>query len=432
MRGNAPARFGTGEKMRHYRVSESYLSSYNSVFKIRNTNISGITGQSLYQNGTSKKNNPRLGKNEFLVPVLYETAIKIAVAQKKALSEDYTLVVYEAYRPTFAQNKIYAAYSPLVTAEIRGDYPVSWFIASGKSNHQEGYAVDLSLAKVTAMSFTNLSNPAYKIANLTVTNCTMITPIHDLTVDSAVYNYQSGMVIYDKTAWQSYTKTTAFAGNADSQRLQKYMTDAGLTPFAAEWWHFNDVDARAALGDLSVITGNWELTTNRSIIETSTGSSAANGDTITIFSEDDGLVTKLSHDGNPVGTSDAWYTADGKNYPAYCLDPTKPGVGERGSSYDVTVSNTGITDPKIYGIILAGYPYKSLSELGLPNAWEAAFATKFALKIYIEDKIGHRNISGWSPINIAFAPSFEKTAFAVSTDAPFAQSTTILYEDNSF
>ena len=113
-------------------------NSYNSVLKIRGANIAGITGTSLYQNGTSKKSNPRLGKDEFLVPVLYETAIKLAAAQKKALSDDYTLVMYEAYRPTFAQDKIYNAYSPLVTPSVRGDYPTSWFIASGKSNHQEG------------------------------------------------------------------------------------------------------------------------------------------------------------------------------------------------------------------------------------------------------------------------------------------------------
>ena len=126
---------------------------------------------------------------------------------------------------------------------------------------------------------------------------------------------------------------------------------------------------------------------------------ASSGDKITIFSEDDALVYKLKHNGTSVGTSDAWYTTDGKNYPAYCLDPQKPGVGERGGLYDVTIANTNITNPKIHGIILAGYPYKTFTELGLPNAWEAAFATKFALKIYLENKSGHRDISGWSPVN---------------------------------
>ncbi|MCL2775680.1 MAG: D-alanyl-D-alanine carboxypeptidase family protein, partial [Oscillospiraceae bacterium] len=270
-------------------IKYDITNSYSSVFKIRGANIAGLTGTSLYQNGTSKKNNPRLGKDEFLVPVLYETAIKIAAAQKKALSEDYTFVIYEAYRPTYAQNKIYSAYSPLVTADITGEYPVSWFAASGKSNHQEGYAVDLSLAKVNSVSFVPLANPAYKIANLTFTNCNMVTPIHDLTVDSAVYQYQAGMVIYDKTAWQSYTQTAAFAGNADCKRLQKYCTDAGLTPFASEWWHMNDIDARNALGDRTDILGDWELTTNASILDISqtlTRDLTASGGEILIKSDD--------------------------------------------------------------------------------------------------------------------------------------------------
>ena len=138
-------------------IKYDITNSYSSVFKIRGANIAGITGASIYQNGTSKKYNQRLGKNEFLVPVLFETAVKAAAAQKKALSEDYSLIVYEAYRPTFAQDKIYAAYYPLVTDDIRGSYPISWFIASGKSNHQEGYAIDFGLAKVNSSSFSTLT-----------------------------------------------------------------------------------------------------------------------------------------------------------------------------------------------------------------------------------------------------------------------------------
>lgn len=128
-------------------------------------------------------------------------------------------------------------------------------------------------------------------------------------------------------------------------------------------------------------------------------SASSSGDVITIFTEDSGLVVKMRHNGTNVGTSDAWYKGDdGVNYPAYCVEPSKPGVGESGGSYDVTLSDT-ITDPKVYGIILAGYPYKTLEELGLPNAWEAAFATKFALKIYLENQAGTRNVAGWSALN---------------------------------
>ena len=165
-------------------------NSYSSVIKVLGNPIAGITGQSLYQHGTSKKNNPRLGKDEFLVPVLYETAIKIAAAQKKALSEDYTLVIYEAYRPLYAQNKILNGYGPIVAAQgaaVTGGWDSSWFVANGKSNHQEGGAIDVSLAKVTGSSAVTLSNPAYKRIELTVQECEMITPIHELSYNSRIF-----------------------------------------------------------------------------------------------------------------------------------------------------------------------------------------------------------------------------------------------------
>ena len=377
-------------------IKYDITNSYSSALKIKGGGIPGITGQSIYRRGTSKKSNPRLGKNEFLAPILYETAIKIAAAQKKALSEGYTLVIYEAYRPTYAQEKIYAAYSPLVTPDICGGYPASWFAASGKSNHQEGYSVDLTIAKVVSSSFSPLPNPAYKIAALTVANCAMITPIHDLTVDSAVYVYQGGMAVYDKAAWRSYTQTAAFAGNADCKRLQKYMTDAGMTPFAAEWWHFNDLDARSALGSLTEISGNWELAASMSMIEAMPASKSAalsDGGAVTVWSTDAAAAPLgLAHGGSQIHTSDGWYTLDGVDYPAYCLDPSKPGAGEV-ASYDVTLSDS-ITDPKIYGTILAGYPYKTISELGVGDAWEANLATKLALRAYLKEGLGRERLFG--------------------------------------
>ena len=57
----------------------------------------------------------------------------------------------------------------------------------------------------------------------------------------------------------------------------------GLTPFAAEWWHVNDVDARTSLGDLSSITGDWELTTSVSILK---AVSVTGGGEILIESDD--------------------------------------------------------------------------------------------------------------------------------------------------
>lgn len=73
----------------------------------------------------------------------------------------------------------------------------------------------------------------------------------------------------------------------------------------------------------------------------------------------------------------------GVAYPAYCMDRTKPGA-EKGS-YNVTTQNT-LQDIGLWRIIINGYPYKSLGELGVANQWEAFTATKQAVYCYIHGK----------------------------------------------
>ncbi|MCL2774920.1 MAG: SpaA isopeptide-forming pilin-related protein [Oscillospiraceae bacterium] len=105
-------------------------------------------------------------------------------------------------------------------------------------------------------------------------------------------------------------------------------------------------------------------------------------DTIQILSHDIGAnPIGIAYGGSQIHTSDGYYVASGVEYPAYCLDPSKPGAGEAGS-YSVTLSDS-ITDPKIYGIVLAGYPYKTIDELGVGNDWDAELATKLALRAYL-------------------------------------------------
>ncbi|MCL2775092.1 MAG: SpaA isopeptide-forming pilin-related protein, partial [Oscillospiraceae bacterium] len=105
-------------------------------------------------------------------------------------------------------------------------------------------------------------------------------------------------------------------------------------------------------------------------------------DTIHILSHDVGAnPIGIAYGGSQIHTSDGYYLANGVEYPAYCLDPSKPGAGEVGA-YDVIVSDS-ITDPKVYGIVLAGFPYKTAAELGVGNDWDANLATKLALRAYI-------------------------------------------------
>lgn len=105
----------------------------------------------------------------------------------------------------------------------------------------------------------------------------------------------------------------------------------------------------------------------------------------------------LRYQGIPRGSVYVVYEHNGKEYPAYCINPERIGVGET-DSYDVNV-NGYITDVMLWRIITNGYPYKSPEELGVANNKEAYLATKQAIYCYLDN----RNVNEYSGIGEAGA-----------------------------
>ena len=89
----------------------------------------------------------------------------------------------------------------------------------------------------------------------------------------------------------------------------------------------------------------------------------------------------LIYKGIYIKTYYAYYTKDGVNYPAYCLDKTKHGVNNE-LEYSVSIQSA-ISDVKVWRIIINGYPYKTVEQLGCYNKEEAFSATKQAIYCYI-------------------------------------------------
>ncbi|GHU36011.1 hypothetical protein FACS1894105_05680 [Clostridia bacterium] len=112
------------------------------------------------------------------------------------------------------------------------------------------------------------------------------------------------------------------------------------------------------------------------------------GGSVDIFSKDSNPVALFAHPehGGAVYTTDAWYIgADGKDYPAYCLDPGLDGVGETaGNSETIDLSAPRAVPAAVRGMVLNGFPYKPKSDYGLEayGDWFAAYATKMAVKAY--------------------------------------------------
>lgn len=103
----------------------------------------------------------------------------------------------------------------------------------------------------------------------------------------------------------------------------------------------------------------------------------------------------LKYKGILVKVEYAEYIKDGISYPAYCIDKTKHGV-EGDFQYSVSVEDS-IKDVGLWRVIINGYPYKTIEQLGVANKEEAFTATKQAVYCYI-----HSNqLSDYEPIGDA-------------------------------
>ena len=79
----------------------------------------------------------------------------------------------------------------------------------------------------------------------------------------------------------------------------------------------------------------------------------------------------------------AVYTENGKQYPAYCLDQDAHGVGDV-DDYNVKISKI-LDNEKVWRTIINGYPYKTPTEIGVQNKYDAFVATKQAVYCILYD-----------------------------------------------
>lgn len=98
---------------------------------------------------------------------------------------------------------------------------------------------------------------------------------------------------------------------------------------------------------------------------------------------------------------DYYYIDDeGNRCPAYCINLGVDGAEKE--EYEVEVKQK-LEDEKLTSIILNGYPYKTLNELGLNSNEEAKFATQFAVWTYLSkldfNKIEPLNSSNQNVVN---------------------------------
>lgn len=271
-----------------------------SLFRSLGIEINGITGKTLYE---SKVYNEKLGREEFIMPVQYHTAKKIMEAQQIAKEQDLTIVLYEGFRPFSAQMEVVSAMTalankdPAVRAAIsKNGFSKDFYICTGVSNHQQGAAVDVSLAQVSkwadasfngntisvpeayeefwygeviadALDGIRFGSRSFGIVLPEETACWMPTPMHELSYLAGTFTRPTKTYTHGawKTALENGSVKRAAYWTAGAQKLQDIFVTAGMDPLASEWWHFNDIPSRntaksaGAAGKFEVGTDSFSM-----------------------------------------------------------------------------------------------------------------------------------------------------------------------------
>lgn len=172
--------------------------------------------------------NPKLGKYEFIVPILFTAAEKISAARERAAADGFNFKIYDAYRTNVATQLMNSSFNSLYgehdgRLKLAG-YDTSFYVAAALSAHNIGCAIDVTMVRGTE-------------------EADMPTQMHVLSGDAVLLNYSSSGRTAHELAGKSlsyYYDNFAGTMTEDAKLLCQYMIGAGMTGLGSEWWHYQD------------------------------------------------------------------------------------------------------------------------------------------------------------------------------------------------
>jgi len=224
-------------------------NAVSSEFRSSGFDLPGITQNNLYP---AYSFNERLGRGEFIVPGSYALARALFAVQQIALSNDETLIVYEVFRPMETQRAVAGALNRLMNrndddfnevvyrAIADSQFSVGNFISQGRSNHQLGAAIDVTIGIVDEREIIRSGDYSFHRVKFH-SRVEEPSPMHELSPLAVLpgRDSQAATGIYDGI-W----------------RMRSYFEQMGFTPIPSEWWHFNHT-ASVRSGSSAGITGNF-------------------------------------------------------------------------------------------------------------------------------------------------------------------------------
>lgn len=210
-------------------ISYNITNAYSSIYRSSGYDIPDVTGTKLYSVG--KVMNNKLGREEYISPVLYSAAKKINSAQELALNDGYSLMIYDSYRPRGVTDSVGTKFLNLYNSNsvvknnidysvgasgTKYSWNIDWFFAQTMSSHNIGSAIDVTLCD---------KNNRQEVV--------MPTDMHELSVAAIKYYSSSASKV-------PANYSVGMLNNQYAQKLDSYMTNAGMNTLSSEWWHFQD------------------------------------------------------------------------------------------------------------------------------------------------------------------------------------------------
>lgn len=128
----------------------------------------------------------------------YGTIKKLKIVQEKLNKQGYSILVYDAYRPVWAQKKLWEIYpDPVYVANPNNGY----------SNHSRGNTIDVSIIKI----------------------------------DGAEVAMPSKFDDFTDLANRDYSDVSEEQRN-NALLLENLMIQNGFNAYQQEWWHYSDID----------------------------------------------------------------------------------------------------------------------------------------------------------------------------------------------
>lgn len=197
--------------------------------------------------------NPRFGAELPYLPVSLATAQKVQLAQRAALADGNTLIVYATWRPAVAQQKLaesmVAAYDsqPQVRTGIDGDgWDLAWFLPSAADLAGSGDSVEVGLGKLSAPVEPWQPGKPYRAA--AAVPYSMPTAARELSRAAAT-------TVNPPRPGQP---TVSAPLNDPARTLISYGQAAGLSVAPSAWWRFDDPQARS--WQQAPLASGWAIT----------------------------------------------------------------------------------------------------------------------------------------------------------------------------